>query len=47
MGDSEPFLFAGQRGQANWMLGPEEVQFSDLAGGGIFRWGDFALAIAD
>ena len=29
------------------MHGPEEVQFSDLAGGGIFRWGDFALAIAE
>jgi hypothetical protein len=47
MGDSEPFLFAGQRGQTNWQHGPEAVQFMDVTGGGIFRWGTFALAIAE
>ena len=47
MGDAELFLFAGKRGQANWMHGPEEVVFTDLPGGGIFRWSTFALAIAE
>ena len=46
MGDSAPFLFAGKRGQTNWMHGPEEVEFTDLPNGGIFRWSNFALAIA-
>ena len=47
MGGSEPFLFAGQRGQKNWMHGPEEVNFRDLPDGGIFRWSDFALVVAE
>ncbi|MBK8907430.1 MAG: hypothetical protein IPM60_05890 [Rhodospirillales bacterium] len=47
MGDSAPFLFAGKRGQSNWMHGPEEVEFTDAAAGGIFRWSDFVLAIAE
>jgi hypothetical protein len=47
MGDGEPFLFAGVRGQKNWMHGPEETQFTDLPNGGIFRWSTFALVIAE
>ena len=47
MGGSEPFLFAGKRGQENWMHGPEEVEFRDLPDGGIFRWSDFALVVAE
>ena len=47
MGNSEPFLFAGQRGQPNWMHGAEEVQFTDLPNGGIFHWSTFALVVAE
>jgi hypothetical protein len=47
MGNSEPFLFAGQRGQPIWMHGPEEVQFTDLPNGGIFHWSTFALVVAE
>ncbi len=47
MGDSAPFLFAGKRGQTNWMHGPEEVKFTDAPGGGIFRWSTFALVVAE
>lgn len=47
MGDSEPFLFAGVRGQPNWMHGPDEVKFTDLPNGGIFRWTNFALVVAE
>ena len=47
MGDSEPFLFAGVRGQKNWMHGADNVQFTDAAGGGIFRWSTFALVVAE
>jgi hypothetical protein len=47
MGDSEPFLFAGKRGQKNWMHGPEEVNFTDLPNGGIFRWSNFVLVVAE
>ena len=47
MGGGEPFLFAGQRGNPNWMHGPERVNFTDLPNGGIFRWGSFALVIAE
>ncbi len=47
MGNTEPFMFAGVRGQKNWMHGPEEVQFTDLPNGGIFRWSTFALVIAE
>jgi hypothetical protein len=47
MGDAEPFMFAGVRGQTNWMHGPDETQFTDLPNGGIFRWSTFALAIAE
>ena len=47
MGDTEPFLFAGVRGQKNWMHGPEETQFTDLPNGGIFRWSNFALVVAE
>lgn len=46
MGSAESFLFAGVRGQSNWMHGPEPVQFTDLPNGGIFRWSTFALAVA-
>ena len=42
MGSAEPFLFAGSGDL--WMHGPEKVDFQDLGGGAIFRWGDFALA---
>jgi hypothetical protein len=47
MGDGEPFLFAGVRGQKDWMHGPEKTQFTDLPNGGIFRWSTFALVIAE
>ena len=47
MGDTEPFMFAGVRGQKNWMHGPDEVEFTDLPNGGIFRWSTFALVIAE
>jgi hypothetical protein len=47
MGSAEPYLFAGQRGNTNWMRGPERVQFTDLPNGAIFRWGSFALVIAE
>lgn len=47
MGDSEPFMFAGVRGEKDWMHGPEEVDFTDLPNGGIFRWSTFALVVAE
>lgn len=47
MGDSEPFLFAGRRGDKTWMHGPDKVQFTDLPNGGIFRWSNFALVVAE
>ena len=47
MGTGEPFKFAGVRGQRTWMHGPEEVQFTDLPNGGIFRWSTFALVVAE
>ena len=47
MGKSEPFMFAGVRGQKNWMHGAEETQFTDLPNGGIFRWSNFALVVAE
>ena len=47
MGSAEPYLFAGQRGDSNWMRGPERVQITDLPNGAIFRWGSFALVIAE
>jgi hypothetical protein len=47
MGDAEPFLFAGVRGQKGWMHGPEETEFTDLPNGGIFRWSTFALVVAE
>jgi len=45
--DSEPFLFAGRRGQKNWMHGAEDTQFTDYPKGGIFRWSTFALVVAE
>lgn len=47
MGNTEPFLFAGVKGQKDWMHGPEKTQFTDLPGGGIFRWSNFALVVAE
>jgi hypothetical protein len=47
MGSGEPFMFAGVRGQSNWSKGPDEVQFTDAPGGGIFRWSTFALVVAE
>jgi hypothetical protein len=47
MGGAEEFLFAGVPGQDNWMHGPDEVQFTDAPGGGIFRWSTFALVVAE
>ncbi len=47
MGKTEPFLFAGVRGQKEWMHGPERTQFTDLPNGGIFRWSNFALVVAE
>jgi len=46
MGSGEPFLFATSDGKT-WMHGPERVQFRDLGKGAIFKWGDFALAVAE
>lgn len=47
MGNSEPFLFAGVRGNPTWMHGPERVHFTDLPNGGIFHWDTFALVVAE
>ena len=47
MGSSEPFMFAGQRGSTAWMHGPEDTHFTDLPNGAIFKWGDFALVVAE
>ena len=47
MGDTDPFMFAGVRGQKKWMHGPDETQFTDLPNGGIFRWSTFALVVAE
>lgn len=47
LGQTEPFLFAGTLGNPRWMHGPEETQFTDLPGGGIFRWSNFALVVAE
>lgn len=47
MGTAEPFLFAGVRGQPIWMHGGEEVRFTDAPNGGIFRWSDFVLVVAE
>ena len=47
MGDAEPFMFAGVRGQKKWMHALDETQFTDLPNGGIFRWGTFALVVAE
>jgi hypothetical protein len=47
MGKTEPFMFAGVRGEKEWMHGPERTQFTDLPNGGIFRWSTFALVIAE
>jgi hypothetical protein len=44
---AEPFMFAGVRGQKDWMHGPEKAQFTDLPNGGIFRWSTFALVVAE
>ncbi len=46
MGSAEPFKFASSDGK-QWMHGPEEVQFTDLGKGAIFKWADFALAVAE
>lgn len=46
MGSSEEFLFASSDGK-HWMHGPEEVEFRDLGAGAIFKWGGFALAVAE
>jgi hypothetical protein len=47
MGGSEPFKFATADGGKNWLHGPEDVQFRDLGKGGIFKWSDFALVVAE
>jgi hypothetical protein len=44
---TEPFMFAGVRGEKQWMHGPEETQFTDLPKGGIFKWSNFALVVAE
>ena len=46
MGSAESFLFAGQKGETDWMHGPEKVHFTDLPNGGIFHWSTFALVVA-
>ena len=47
VGASEPFKFASGDGGKNWLHGPEDVQFTDLGKGGIFKWSDFALVVAE
>ncbi len=47
LGASEPFKFATWDGGKHWLHGPEDVQFTDLGKGGIFKWSDFALAVAE
>ena len=47
LGNAEPMVFAGVRGQRNWMYGSEATQFTDAPNGGIFRWGTFALVVAE
>jgi hypothetical protein len=47
MGGSEPFKFATADGGKTWLHGPEDVQFRDLGKGGIFKWSDFALVVAE
>ncbi len=46
MGSAEPFKFAGKRGSSEW-YGTEPTHFTDLPNGGIFKWGDFALVVAE
>jgi hypothetical protein len=43
MGDSEPFLFAGNG--TKYMHGPEETTFHDKGNSGVFKWGDFRLDV--
>lgn len=47
MGATEPLMFAGIRGEKSWMTGPDDVVFSDLPNGGIFKWQTFALVVAE
>jgi len=47
LGDAEPFAFARVRGEKTWMHGPEQVQFTDLPNGGMFRWSHVALVVAE
>jgi hypothetical protein len=47
LGASEPFKFATSDGGKHWLHGPEDVQFRDLGKGGIFKWSDFALVVAE
>ena len=47
MGNAQSFMFAGKRGSSDWMHGPERTQFTDLPNGGIFKWSDFALVVAE
>ncbi|MEV8468670.1 hypothetical protein AB0T83_18045 [Fluviibacterium sp. DFM31] len=46
MGGAESFLFAGKKGDPNWMHGPDRVRFTDLPTRGIFHWSTFALVVA-
>jgi hypothetical protein len=47
MGQGQAFLFAGKRGDPNWMHGAEKVHFTDLPNGAIFHWGTFALVVRE
>lgn len=47
MGNTQPFMFAGNRGQDDWQHGPDKVQFIDLPNGGIFHWSTYALVVAE
>lgn len=47
MGDTDPFVFTGVRGEKKWMSGSDEVDFMDEPNGGIFRWSTFVLAVAE
>lgn len=47
MGDTDPFVFSGVRGQKDWMTGSDKVDFTDEPTGGIFRWSTFVLVVAE
>jgi hypothetical protein len=45
MSGGESFMFAGHGSE--WMHGAEKVNFTNLPNGGIFKWSNFALVVAE